>query len=454
MNKRKFVLAVLTAGALSVSAQSVVPLQELYAQADRQSRKINITRLSLDAADEAVGAAKTAMLPTLGVSLNGSYIGDATLMKRNFSTSGTSDVVLAGIGPQRVANGRQPTPHWGNAFVVQASQVIYAGGAVTAGIRQAELGWQMASLDVEKNRQEVRFLLTGYYLDLSKLYNRLTVVERNIDLTRQLIQHMEARHRMGTVLQSDITRYELQMENLRLMQVKLQESVAVINHQIATTLQWADDTTILPDTTALLQECASVQAMASLEQWQQTAQAGNLAIRQSSVASELADQHLRSVRSASRPSVSLIAENRLFGPYTSDLIPVDANVNAWFVGIGISYDISSLWHNRRKVHQARYQSLQSQEQQAFVHEMVENQVHACYTHLLTAATEVDCQTKQQELARQHYAVVHSRYDNDLALLTDMLDASNTLLAADMALVEARIDMLYYYYQLRYLCSTL
>ena len=42
---------------------------------------------------------------------------------------------------------------------------VYAGGAIRSGIRMAELGEKMAELDVEKNRQEVRFLLTGYYLD-------------------------------------------------------------------------------------------------------------------------------------------------------------------------------------------------------------------------------------------------------------------------------------------------
>ena len=50
--------------------------------------------------------------------------------------------------------------------------MIYAGGAIRSGIEMAKLGHQLAELDVEKNRQEVRFLLTGYYLDLYKLQNQ------------------------------------------------------------------------------------------------------------------------------------------------------------------------------------------------------------------------------------------------------------------------------------------
>ena len=62
---------------------------------------------------------------------------------------------------------------------------MYAGGAIRSGIRMAELGKKMAELDVEKNRQEVRFLLTGYYLDLYKLGNQIEVVRQNIALTQK-----------------------------------------------------------------------------------------------------------------------------------------------------------------------------------------------------------------------------------------------------------------------------
>ena len=77
-----------------------------------------------------------------------------------------------------------------------------------------------------------------------------------------------------------------------------------------------------------------------------------------------------------------------------------------------------------------------------------------YTNLLTSTVEVQTQEKQVELADQNYAVVRNRYDNDLALLTDMLDASNMKLSADIALVNARINMLYNYYKLKYLTHTL
>jgi hypothetical protein len=58
----------------------------------------------------------------------------------------------------------------------------------------AALGREMAMLDVEKDRQQVRFLLTGFYLDLFRLGNQMKVVEKNIALTQQVIANMKASH--------------------------------------------------------------------------------------------------------------------------------------------------------------------------------------------------------------------------------------------------------------------
>ena len=429
-------------------------LQQLYDLADHYNQQIVVSQTGLRAASEAVMAAKNAMLPNVELSASGSYIGDATLMSRGFSTNGTTDVIIAGIGPQKVRNGRQETPHWGNSFTAQVSQVIYAGGAIRAGIRITELGEQMATLDVEKNRQEVRFLITGYYLDLYKLQNQQMVIDRNIQLTEKVIKDMEARCQQGMVLKNDITRYELQLMTLQLTKEKLKDAQSIINHQLCTTLHMADKKVIVVDTTKLNQEIASLKTIANEHNWQQTASENNIGIRQANVAIQLAEQKIKTTNAASLPSLALIAEDNLFGPYTNDLIPVNANVNAWFVGIGLKYDLGSLWKNKHNINHARIHHQQSQEQLELARENVEKSVQAGYVNFLTSFKEVETQRKQVELATQNYDVVQNRYQNQLALLTDMLDASSMKLSADMALVNAQISLLYNYYKLKYISNTL
>lgn len=435
-------------------AVQVVTLTTLYDLADRQSQKVRVSEVALRAADEGVAAAKSALLPSVDLSLQGSYTGNAFMLSRSFSSSGMTDYIVPGVGTVPVANGKQDTPHWGNSFTAQVSQVVYAGGAIRSGIRMAELGKEMAELDVEKNRQEVRFLLTGYYLDLCKLDNQTEVVRQNIALTQKEIEQMKARRGEGTVLQNDITRYEFQLQSLELTLTKLKDASTVINHQLVTTLHLPEQTVIVPDKNELDTEINALSAIAAQETWQQTATDNNLGIRQATVATNLAEQKVKQVKAESLPSVAVVAENQLYGPYTQDLIPKDCNVNVWFVGIGVKFSIGSLWKNKHNIRKARIEHQQSQEALALAHEEVENGVQANYTNLQTSYTEVKTQQKQVELANQNYSVVQNRYQNELALLTDMVDASNMKLSAEMALVNARIGMLYNFYKLKYVTNTL
>ena len=434
-----------------VCAQQRMSLQSLYDLADQQNQRIKVSEAALKAAEEGVASAKSAMLPSVELSVQGSYTGNAFMMSRGFSTNGTTEYIVPGLGPQQVENGKQPTPHWGNSFTAQATQVIYAGGAIRSGIEMAKLGQRIAELDVEKNRQEVRFLLTGHYLDLYQLQNQSQVIVKNIELTEKVIAQMKARRAQGTVLKNDITRYELQRQSLLLAKTQVDDAQKIIRHQIATTIHLPegedfqveelsyDDAALRHDEEAL---------------WQQTASDHNIDIRQASLASSLTEQKLRNTRAASLPSVAVVAENNLFGPYTSDLIPKDANVNAWFIGIGVKYNLSSLWKNKHDIRKAQHEHAEARERVLLAREGVENGVQASYTQLLTSSVEVHTQEKQVELADENYSVVRNRYANDLALLTDMLDASNTKLSAEMALVNARIQMLYNYYKLKYLTHTL
>lgn len=436
---------------------SDMSLDELFAIADSTSSQIQVSITAHEASMEGLKAARSQRLPDVSLSASGSYIGTASVLSRGFSSSGTTTVPYT-IGVGEVKNGTQPTPHWGNDFVLQVSQVIYSGGGISAGIRLAEQGERMALLDIEKNRQEVRFVITGHYLELCKLDNQLDVVRHNIDLTEKILRTMRSRHEQGTVLKNDITRYELQLKSLQLNETQIKNAREIINHQLVTTLHLPDGTAITPqkpetivigsDTKAGLADNRTENA------WQDMAADGNISLQQARLAATMSEQEEKAVRSSMLPSVALVAENHLTGPYVNDLIPVNANINSWFIGLGIKYNLGSIWRKNHDLGKARLTSRQSREQIALLQENINSRVQAEYVNLQTSAAEVETQKKQVALADEHFEVTRNRYENGLALLTDMLDASNMKLSADIELVNAQINLLYNYYKLKYTTNTL
>lgn len=408
-------------------------IDEMFRLADENSSSIKSYSTGKDAAAMALKSAKAQRLPDINASLSASYLGDGNLWDRDFSNGQTISM-----------------PHFGNNFALQASMTVYAGGAINSGIALAELGEQMATLDWQKNRQDIRFLLTGYYLNLFKLNNQAEVLEKNIELTKLVIKNMVARRKQGSALKNDITRYELQLENQKLQLTKVNDAKKIMNHQLVTTLHLPGGTEIVPDTTLLANNVVA----GNEDEWQQKASTSNLSLQQSGLNVEMSRQKEKLERSELFPKIAIIAEEHLDGPITIEVPVLDNNFNYWFVGVGVKYNISSLFKSNKKVKQARLQTRRAMEEQTLAHEQVENAVQAAYTDYLTSFTELQTQTKKTELANQNYKVTDNRYRNDLALLTDMLDASNTKLDAELGLVNARIDVIYNYYKMKYLTHTL
>ena len=57
------------------------------------------------------------------------------------------------------------------------------------------------------------------------------------------------------------------------------------------------------------------------------------------------------------------------------------------------------------------------------------------------------------LAAENYDVVSRRYENGMALVTDLTDAANMKLDAELALENARINLVYCLYHLKYQAGT-
>lgn len=415
-------------------AQSqLMGIDELLRLADAQSKSIQTYRTGTEAAGEALKAAKAQRLPDVNVSLSASYLGNGKIWDRDFGNAMTVDM-----------------PHFGNNFAIEAQQVIYAGGAISSGIRQAELGKQLAELDLQKDIQKVRFLLLGHYLNLYKLDNHIKVLQDNIRLTDEVIANMKAKREQGTVLKNDITRYELQKEQLNLQLTRTRDARTTANFQLVTTLHLPEGTEIKPDTAMLEQK---IQTLTENE-WQDMARANNILLKQTQTAIRLNEQKVKQERAEQLPHISIVAADHLDGPVTIEVPALDNNFNYWYIGVGIKYNLSSLFKNNNRLRQARLNVRQAQENHQLAQEKIKNDVQEGYVNFMTSFTDLRTQEKSVKLADENYSVTDNRYKNEMALLTDMIDASNMKLSADLGLVNARINILYNYYKMKYITHTL
>lgn len=405
----------------------VLTLEQMFALADENSKALKIEDAAVIEAQQGVKVAKNGYLPDIDLSLSASYLGNGALMDRDFS------------------NGQNiKMPHFGNNFAIEATQLIYAGGAVTNGVAMAKLKEEMAGVNREAARSRIRFMLTGFYLDLYKLHNVLKVYDKNIELTRIVIEDTKARNKAGVALQNDVTRYELQLKNLELARRRVENSVEILNYDLVTILGLPADTQIEPDTTMLVKALP----MEGVAYWQQMAESNAHAVKQSVLAVEIGERAEMLARAERRPTVALFAANHFDGPITIEVPTINKNFNYWYVGVGVSFPIHSLYKANKSIRQAQYSTMLSRRRLDEVVEQTSLTIQSDYVRYMEAYDEVATLEKSVQLANENYQVIENRYRNDIALVTDMLDASTQLLDAELKLVNARINVIFNYYKLK------
>ena len=405
----------------------VLTLEQMFALADENSKTIKAEDAAVIEAQQGVKVAKNGYLPDIDLSLSASYLGNGYLLDREFK------------------NGQSvPMPHFGNNFAIEATQLIYAGGAVTNGVAMAKLKEEMAGVNREAARSRIRFMLTGFYLDLYKLHNALKVYDKSIELTRIVIEDTKARNKAGVALQNDVTRYELQLKNFELARRRVENSVEILNYDLVTLLGLPADTQIEPDTTML----AKILPMEGVAYWQQMAESNAHAVKQSALAVEMGERAEMLARAERRPTVALFAANHFDGPITIEVPTINKNFNYWYIGVGVSFPIHSLYKANKSIRQAQYSTMLSRRRQDEVVEQTSLTIQSDYVRYMEAYDEVATLEKSVQLANENYQVIENRYRNDIALVTDMLDASTQLLDAELKLVNARINVIFNYYRLK------
>lgn len=422
----------LCAADAAAQTQRSMTIGELFGLVETGSKTLRMQKTGVDVAIRGIEEARSRRLPDINASLAASYNGNVLMTDRDFGNA-------RGLSQ----------PHFGNSFALEAQQVVYAGGAISSGIRLAELQRAQSENAVEMTRNQMRFIALGQYLELLKLENGIKVYDSNIALTEKLIADIKSRQAQGMALKNDVTRYELQMESLKLGKRRLEDQKSIMNHQLCNTIG-LENTVVVPSMTLDNMEGDNL-----MEKDLQAEAAGNSPqIRQATLGVKMAEQQLKLAKSEMLPKVAIVAADNFTGPFNYDIPPIDKNFNIWYVGVGVKYSISSLFKSNKSVRKAKEQLRQSHDTQAMAGEAVDNSMQQAYTMHRQAFAELHTQQKSVELAQQNYTVVNNRYLNQLALITDMIDASNIKLNAELQEINARINIAYTYYNIRYVAGSI
>lgn len=445
MRKFCFLLVPLMAAlyAAPVSAGELHPrrmsLDEMFSLADSLNAGIVSQRYAVEEAKDGVKVAGNGMLPSISISASANWTPVAHSFNRDFS--GVAD---------------EHFPCWGNSLAVEVVQVISAGGSIRKGIEASEIVAQMAQLALENRKEDVRFLITGNALEMLKIDNSIKVLDDHIGTTRQVLEMMKERYSEGTALKSDITRYELKLQNLLHSRIEMCSAMEIISLQLANALGLEGEA-VFPDI-----DISRLPLSGDEYGWAVTAADMSPVLKSADMAARLSETREKIVKAELYPQITVFAGDSFNGPDVPTFIAgkmagygtLDKNFNFAAIGVGIRYNIDNLYKTGRKIRQSQAATRRAQAEYEDARQQIDVAVKGAYVDFRDSFSLLRTKEASSALAHENYELVSSRYENDLALVTELLDASAEVLSADTELVNSRITLIYNYYKLKYISGTL
>ena len=167
---------------------------------------------------------------------------------------------------------------------------------------------------------------------------------------------------------------------------------------------------------------------------------------------ELAQNQIEIDRASRRPNINLYASNTLARPITRTM--TDLYNNNWNIGLSVSYPLSSLFKNGHKIKESQLQVAVQKKEEELKKQQLQMDIHNAILRHKEALQEEEAWELSVCQAQENYRIMQNRYMNQLAILTDLLDANSVLLNAELQLTSSRTRIIYTYYQLQKACGRL
>ena len=398
---------------------------EVAELAVQNHQQLKVSAQNIDIAKQNINVAKLQKLPTITASTSQFYLGDAVAIDKDFSNST-----------------KVPMPHYGSSYAVQATQLIFKGGLVSKSIEMAGLREQLSELDLEKNKQDVKFLVISNYLDVYKIMNQEEVFQNNRKLAQERLKNIQKFYQQGMVTRNEVIRGELAIKNLDQGILTLSNNKKILNYNLNIALGLSADTEIVP-TESLQNKEAGI----GMEYYTDLAHESNPLLKSAKKNINVADKNIEIIKTDNMPTVAGFGGYTLQRPITTRNPVLDMYSGGWQTGVSLSYNIDNLYRTKEKVKVGELQKTQANDAMTLVRQNVDMGVNTAYTKYQEAIQQADILNDSKRLAEENYKITEAKYLNQLAVQAEMIDAQNQKLQSELDYANAEINVLYQYYNL-------
>ena len=324
--------------------------------------------------------------------------------------------------------------------MVNTSLPIFAGGKIRYGIESAKYLEQATQLDAENDKMGVVLNTMNACINLFKAYQAIELVNENLKQSQQRVKDFTNLEKNGLLARNDLMKSKLQNSQIELAQLDAESNykTACVNMNIMMGL--SESTLLIPDKSGL----SLPTEIKSLEDYEALAFLNRKDVNAVSIRKKVAVLAVKSAESDLYPSIALTG-----GYVAADIPKLFSVYNAINIGVGIKYNIASLWKNKPHVEQALANMAQVEQSELALDDKIKMQLNQAYQSYVLSIKKIEVYETAVLQAAENYRITKNKHDNALTTTSELLDADVFLLQSKLSVTNAKADSYLAYINLLY-----
>ena len=322
---------------------------------------------------------------------------------------------------------------------------LYSGGRQRAFELEQSLKKDLAGVNTKEQSANTGLQVVAQYLGVVSLNDQKRFIEEQVVRAETRVKNITALYNNQKVTRSDLLRAELQLSSVKLNLEQTENDIAISNQKLNVLLNLPDSTKITTADSANMPGPATDSLLALVT----IAPKNAFAVNRADENIKIQNARIKGLNSNYSPTVALYSAYGLSYPNMLFFPPVDQAYSIGFVGLKIQYNISSHYQNKNKVSAGKIRLEELQYVQKNINDNVREEAGSLLIKYREALNRISVNEKSIEQAWVNYKIVSAKYYNQLALLTDLLDADNLYQESKFNLVQSQTGARFIYYQLLY-----
>lgn len=344
---------------------------------------------------------------------------------------------------------RKPNPNSAN-LGINVSFGIYGGGKQKALQNEQNSRLKLAKLNTLDTSGNVAFQTASEYLELLRLNELQKFISDQLKRAQVRVENINALYKNQKVTKSDVLRAQVILSNVELSLQQNQNDMGIINQKLIVLMDLPDSVLLSPTDSAGISKPEINSLLPLIEK----TESSSFNIQKTSENVELQRTKVKIIQSNNRPSLSFFSAYGLNYPNYLFFPPVDQVYAVGFAGLQLQYTISSIYQNKNKLAAAKMRVKESELLQKEYTHIILSEIKAYYIKYEESLNRISVNERSVEQAKVNYRIVNIKYLNQLALLTDLLDADNLYQESRLNLIKAQTDALTIYYRILYTSGNL